>query len=464
MNAFDDNFGNDIKSAGRLRIAKLRMGGSHFQDIETDGPEGTAQLIALLREVREMTRRRYFDRKGQPYPSSVPQRFYPRKLSAEIQDYLRSRSLEGLDTKSVEQIRRSLTLLMAVCGDVYVSSISEGDILRLQEFILWTPKGLASLQRLKNQTPEQLIAEGKAANLPRPAEGTVDLHLRLLNPFFKNLVDRGILGHSPMVAWRKMRTEHVHDPEKAERVFSEADLQRIFDPQIYAEWASKWPHRFWGPILGLYTGARINEIAQLRLDDIVEKHGTWWMHIRATVDEDLRNQRGRRSRASVKCATSVRCIPIAQPVLDAGFLDFIADIRDGSHARLFPNLSSGPDKDRARYGVGLATQFGNYMKQLGFPTGVRFHAFRHTFVTILLNEQVKQVDIASVTGHALDQRVERVQAYGHVGSPKHPPKERVVDECVQMDVVAKFQPVVTLPRYERGQFKKQLGRKAWVYP
>lgn len=85
-------------------------------------------------------------------------------------------------------------------------------------------------------------------------------------------------------------------------------------------------------------------------------------------------------------------------------------------------------------------------------------------MTVLLNQRIKQVDIASVTGHALDQKVEQVKAYGHVGSPQHPLKECAVDEQVQLEVVAKFRPAVTLPRYQRGQFKRQLGSKAWVYP
>lgn len=448
-----------------LRIASVRIGRSYFDDIEIENAEGAAQFLNILREIHTLTRRRRFDRKGQLYPQTAPQRLFPRKLSVEIRDYLSIRANEGLEVDTVSKIERTLSLLLAVCGDVYVSSISQAEVLRLQEFLLWTPNGLASAKRLKTHTPEQLIAEGKAANLPRPAEETMDLHRRLLKTFFKNLVDQGILGHTPMSCWKKRRKDRVYDPSKEERLFSEEDLQKIFAPETFISWARKWPHRFWGPILGLHTGARINEIAQLKLADIVQKNGTWWMHIRATVEDDLRTTRGRKSRGAVKCVSSIRCIPIAQPVLDAGFLDFIADIREAGHKRLFPNLSAGPDTNRGRYGVGLSNQFGAYMKGLGFPPGVRFHAFRHTFVTVLLNEKVRQVDIASVTGHALDrEKVEQVMAYGHVGSPKRPAKPVVVDERRQLKVVATFRPSVALPRYERGQFRDQLRWGARIYP
>lgn len=453
-----------IHSTAPLRIASLRIGRTQFNDIVVENANGAALLIEILRDIRAAAKRRRFDRKGQLYPQIAPHRLYPRKLSVEIADYVKIRANEGLEAQTVDKIKRTLSLLLAVCGDVYVSAITQANILQLQEFLLWTPKGTASAARLKTHTPEQLIAAGKAANLPRPAEETLDLHRRLLKTFFKNLVDQGILGHTPMACWKPKRDARVYDPTKEERVFSDEDLQKIFAPETFTDWARKWPHRYWGPILGLYTGARINEIAQLKLADIVEKNGSWWMHIRATVDEDLRDRRGRTSRATVKCHSSIRCIPIARPILDAGFLDFVADIREAKHERLFPNLSPGTDVDRARYGIGLSNQFSEYMKRLGFPKGVRFHAFRHTFVTVLLNEKISQVDIASVTGHALDKdKVERVIAYSHVGSPKRPAKATKVDEQRQIEVVAALNPPVVLPRYERGQFHRQLRKGAPLY-
>lgn len=130
----------------------------------------------------------------------------------EIDDYVRLRTHEGLEAQTVDKIKRTLSLLLAVCGDMYVSAITQGDILRLQEFLLWTPNGAASKTRLKTHTPDQLIAAGKAANLPRPAPQTLDLHRRLLKTFFKNLVDQGILGHTPMACWKKPRDERIHDP------------------------------------------------------------------------------------------------------------------------------------------------------------------------------------------------------------------------------------------------------------
>lgn len=453
---------------GGLRIATMKLGSSQFDDIEIDDAEGAAHFLSILREAHTLTRRRRFDRSGQLYPETVYQRLYPRKLSVEIRDYVQIRTNEGLEPETIDKIERTLALLLAVCGDVYVSAITQTHVLKLQEFLNWTPQGLASIERLKTHSAEELIAQGRAANLPPPADATLDLHRRLLKTFFKHLVDQGILPTTPMVCWKKKRQRKLFDPKAAERLFSNADLQTIFKPENFDAWASKWPHRWWGPILGLYTGARINEVAQLRLEDIVRRDDTWWMHIRATIADDLRSARGRKSRASVKCASSIRCIPIAQAVIDAGFLDFIADLKDAGHARLFPNLSAGMNQKtgetRARYGVGLSNQFGAYMRGLGFPRGVRFHAFRHTFVTELSHCNIPFVEIASITGHALTVRAENTEHYGHTNSPKRPAPVVEVGQQRKIEIVAAFQPPVTLPGYARGQFRECLRWGARVYP
>ncbi|SDW70516.1 hypothetical protein SAMN05421681_102599 [Lysobacter enzymogenes] len=52
------------------------------------------------------------------------------------------------------------------------------------------------------------------------------------------------------------------------RSFTTAELQAIFGPSAYRPWAKKYPHRYRAPILGLYSGARVTEVAQLYVDDI----------------------------------------------------------------------------------------------------------------------------------------------------------------------------------------------------
>ena len=50
--------------------------------------------------------------------------------------------------------------------------------------------------------------------------------------------------------------------------FSAADLQRLFHPAVYAAHAAGNAARYWIPLLGRYTGCRLNEIAQAGVRDV----------------------------------------------------------------------------------------------------------------------------------------------------------------------------------------------------
>ena len=77
------------------------------------------------------------------------------------------------------------------------------------------------------------------------------------------------------------------DREKRTRVpFTTAQLNSLFKSPLYLKCAGdKREHesgsvrvrdwRYWIPLIGLYSGARLGEIAQLLVGDLREIHGTW---------------------------------------------------------------------------------------------------------------------------------------------------------------------------------------------
>ncbi|NVK44168.1 MAG: hypothetical protein HWE39_23240 [Oceanospirillaceae bacterium] len=51
--------------------------------------------------------------------------------------------------------------------------------------------------------------------------------------------------------------------------FTEEDLKRLFATEVYARRDDDKPYQYWLPLLGLYTGAGMNELCQLYVDDVV---------------------------------------------------------------------------------------------------------------------------------------------------------------------------------------------------
>ena len=118
-------------------------------------------------------------------------------------------------------------------------------------------------------------------------------------------------------------------------------------------------------------------------------------------------------------------MPIHDSLLQAGFLDFLADIKASGHPRLFPNLSAGTcrktGEPNGRYSQGFVNQFAAYLKGLGFGKGIGSHAFRHTLATELDAKGVRVEHIALITGHALNKKAPVLQDnYVHKIGWEHP--------------------------------------------
>ncbi len=149
----------------------------------------------------------------------------------------------------------------------------------------------------------------------------------------------------------------------------------------------KLPNQFFIPLLGLYTGARLEELAQLELDDVVLKEGVYCIHINEYKDKNIKNE------------TSARFIPLHQQVIDLGFIDYINEIKQHtfSNTKIFPHLH----KTKNGYGKTTGDGFSKLLDKLKIKEQYKvFHSLRHTF-----NDELKEVYIdeyirSKLTGHS----------------------------------------------------------------
>lgn len=460
---------NDIISSyidtpnGGLVLEGIKIGRVTFEKITITNREGAFNAHDLINTVLNKTARIRSGKHGTRYAELLPPGSPARILSIEIEDFSLHQRRRYLKSATVKDYARTLNLLLLTCGDIPVSRIDHTHVERLWDLLRWAPSALLQDPKLRAMTADQVIALGQANGVQGVSHATLKKHNLCLTNFFKHLVATRAIPGNPMTAMGKIKKNLVTDPKrgkKAERFLEEAELQKIFDPDAFAAWAKKWPHRWWCPILALYTGARVNEIAQLKVHDIVNENGTWCIAIQLTVDDDLAGNEHFQTRQTVKGESALRRIPIHQAVLDAGFLEFIKDIKACGHPRLFPHLSAGvceaSGETNARYSQGLVIQFSAYLKKLGFGKGLGFHAFRHTLSTKLKHARVPQEDVATITGHSENNRFPVLKLYQTTENPE--------ERARQVAALQRFNPPVVLPKYERGQFKKQLGRGAKFYP
>ncbi|MDV3514681.1 site-specific integrase [Stenotrophomonas sp. C1657] len=449
---------------GLLHLEGIHIGRFRIDRAVIQGREAALNLQEHILAALDETGRRNTLKRGTRYPEQLPMGTPARPLAAEIEDHLQDMRRRQLDPKTVLATERTLKLLLLACGNISACRVDYPHIQRFWKLLRWAPRNLISDPLLRELTFEEAVALGKEQDVPPLARATEERHRCFLVAFFNHLVNGQAIASSPMKAFRKIKEDHTIDPDKAIRLFEDEDLQNIFNPATFIPWAKK-PHHWWAPMIGLYTGARVNEVCQLKLIDIIMERGVWCMAFRKTIDKDLAAdpKKQRHSRQSMKGAGCMRIIPIAQPLLDAGFLDFVEDMKATGHCRLFPLLSAGVNRTtgetNARYSQQFVVDFGRYLKTLGFEKGIGFHAFRHTLATELDVNDVPEKQIALVTGHSTDPR-EHVKVlrrhYLH--------KKSQATRSKQISALELYQPNVELPRYQRGQFAKWLADSKRFYP
>ncbi len=165
---------------------------------------------------------------------------------------------------------------------------------------------------------------------------------------------------------------------ESKRGFDDKEAAKI----LRAARAEADPVKRWVPLLGAYSGARLSEICQLRVQDITEVNGISCMKI---VPEA----------GSLKTLGSERVVPLHPAVIEAGFLQFVSNLAPGP---LFPALP--PDVFGKRGGNGTKV-IGRWVRHLGL-TDKRIspsHSWRHRFKTLSRRHELMADIVNAITGH-----------------------------------------------------------------
>lgn len=353
-------------------------------------------------------------------------------LSKAAADHLNDLTAARLHQKTVLESRHTLRLLAGIIGeDVPVASLSQDHVRRFFDGARCWPSNATKRPAYRDLSVQEVIKLAKKNQEPEPAAWTMAKHRQRLSVFFVSLMQGKHLAVNPLDGIRAISTPDAEDKGSP---FTDAELQAIFDPVEFPKWASKYAHRWFGPILGLYSGARVNEIAQLRLDDIETIDGVPGFFVR---------QGGKGQ--SIKNRNSRRFVPLAKPVIDSGFLDYVEDARRAGGEQLFPDL---PNSTGLGFGRQLSRQFSVYIKRRGIVAhGQGFHGFRHTMASRLDEAGVSASAIAAITGHGTGQTVLEKFYIDRRSLP-----DRVA-------TLARLGELVVLPVYEPSQFEENRNQK-----
>lgn len=158
---------------------------------------------------------------------------------------------------------------------------------------------------------------------------------------------------------------------KDRRAYAVSELNLIFSSRLYTEGyrpdGQAADAAYWVPIIGPFIGARIEEICQLRIEDVQRVNGVWCVRICDLGEEQ-----------NVKTPGSFRRVPLHEAVIKSGFLLYAAQMARAGHELVFPTLTN--DNANGIYSNAVGKWYGRYLESIGLTDHrLDYHSYRYTF-------------------------------------------------------------------------------------
>lgn len=394
-----------------------------------------AEIEALQRTL-ERDRGDYSGRPADPLvkPATGSRREIakPGETIMEIFEIFARENKNGVSKDRIDQSRRDIGTFIEVVGASFpIAKVTKAEVREWKQLLIRYPVKATESKAFAGMNIRQVVQANEKVGKPVLADRTVNRYLSSLGAFLSWAVDNGYLDKNPTEGLMlKKETKAPTLP------FNPEQLQTLFASPWFSgcKSAEEWrniakpgdvlirDHRFWVPLIMLFSGARPGEIGQLAVNDVRELHGHWIMHI--TTEGD-----GTSEGKSVKTAGSMRVVPVHPELIRLGFIRYHEQrVKEGG-AALFPGAVRN---SRGQMMADLSREFGRYMTRIGLKEGrgLSLYSFRHGAADALRRGGFLDQQFGFILGHAeptmtgkygimpqgmVEQRVELVNAIAYPG-------------------------------------------------
>ncbi|MGN7982235.1 DUF6538 domain-containing protein [Burkholderia sp. 22313] len=297
----------------------------------------TARLDALAEELRR------YEGKGQPDPALVPLVDENDTWSAAVQGWVAEAAPQP---KTADEVRTQVARFERLVGCLQLSAVTGTHVEQFKAACL----------------EQEKVSKSRVNTI-------VSLLSAVINVAIKKKLTTLVTNPFAGAKYSRKAVRRDADPEAQRDAYTVDELNRLYASRVYVH-----GHRpgkggreaaYWVPLLGLYTGARLEDLCRLRTRDAVQRAGVWCLHLHDTKREHRTGEEN-----------IMRHVPVHRTLLRLGWLDYVQAQDAGG--LLFPHLK--PNK-YGQLSAMWSTWFAEYLDaDVGLPDPrLDFHSFRHTF-------------------------------------------------------------------------------------
>lgn len=361
-----------------------------------------------------------------PDATSAPKLAAPAETIMQLYDTFKKEKEAIAIADTWDQNRKIVQRFAEFIGETsHVSAITRKAVRNWKQALAKWPVKASDIDDFQGLSFCEIIEANKVINKPTIAPANINKYLAALGSFASWLLTNDYIEINVLEGM------YLPRDKKAKPVlpYTLPQLEAIFKSPLFDKCAADglehvkgdvairdW--RYWIPLIALYSGARLGEIAQLLTNDIRQQDKVWIFHI----TEEGGDQK------STKTGGSQRVVPVHSELIKLGFLQYRAETVARGEQRLFPELK----RDQRGF-FGKASKFFNrYLRAVGVKVDrkVNFHSFRHCIADAFRRAGYLDEQFNVLLGHTkqtttgiygilpqgvLSQRVEMIEAVRYSG-------------------------------------------------
>lgn len=293
-----------------------------------------------------------------------------------------------IKSKTIDAYKAEVRDFISIISDLPVQEITDKEIMDYRKVLENLPPNLSKIAHLKNLS---LVEVAKINTEVKLASQTIRNKMERISSLMNFALKRKFINYNPVETLIPIKSQK--GPESRTQFSDEEIVQLIDNEEILTFRKDMSTYAYYLIFLGMYTGARINELCSLRSCDFyIKDQDIPFIKVESYTDKETGIQ------ISPKNKNSNRIIPIHKDLFRLGFVDYVLTCQEIGLYRIFPELKIRRD--------GLSTTASKWFtrfKNRNMSSESRgkktYHSFRHTFINKLHNEGVKLQQIELIVGH-----------------------------------------------------------------